>query len=136
MQQRPKQIEKPKSHGTYTLITGATSGIGKVIADQLATAGLNLTLCARSQNTLYTIAAEYRDCIEVITMPVDLSNGEQVQYLFINTKALDIGTSQTVHPGTLTKVPTYSLHLLPSFAKIKIMTAIMKKWRTANISYP
>src|SRR5688500_146339 len=59
------------------IITGATKGIGKAIAQKLALAGYNLAMCSRSQaeleifkkelldlNPIITIAALQTDCAE------------------------------------------------------------------------
>lgn len=58
----------------FTLITGASRGIGKEMAIELAKQGDSLILVARSQNELTTLADELRHLykIEVITIPLDL----------------------------------------------------------------
>lgn len=62
----------------YALITGASRGIGKALALQLAEAGYNLMLISRSATELedlsYIIKNKYK--VEVIYLPIDLSTSE------------------------------------------------------------
>ncbi|MGY4691763.1 SDR family NAD(P)-dependent oxidoreductase [Salibacterium sp. K-3] len=58
------------------LVTGASSGIGKVFAIELAKKGCNLILVARSENKLKQIANELQKkyFIQAVPLPVDLSS--------------------------------------------------------------
>ncbi|XWS36062.1 hypothetical protein CRYUN_Cryun20dG0051100 [Craigia yunnanensis] len=51
----PKNLNK---YGSWTLITGATDGIGKAFACQLASQGLNLILVSRNSSKLKIIVTE------------------------------------------------------------------------------
>lgn len=60
---------------TYTLITGASEGIGKELARCAAKDGRNLILTARSEDKLNALAQELTEAhnIEAIVIPADLS---------------------------------------------------------------
>jgi short-subunit dehydrogenase len=64
------------------IITGASKGIGKAVAEQFAAAGHTLFLCSRGEKALYdTMAAlqtQYPQCV-VKARPVDLSVTEEVK---------------------------------------------------------
>lgn len=53
-----RQPKNLKSYGSWALITGATDGIGKAFAHQLAQHGLNLILVSRNHNKLEKISNE------------------------------------------------------------------------------
>lgn len=63
----------------YTLITGASGGIGKAFAEELAKRGNNLILIARREEVLRDIAARLRQefSVKVEIRAVDLINSEQ-----------------------------------------------------------
>ena len=72
----------------YTLITGASSGIGLEMAKQLAEKNHNLILVARSQDKLETLQKELKNQFEVdvIYLLYDLSEPNSAQDLFNEVK--------------------------------------------------
>ncbi len=66
------------------LVVGATSGIGRSVAHQLATQGARLVLAARSRESLEQTRQECvgRGAEEVLTVPTDVGDRDQVEALF------------------------------------------------------
>lgn len=63
------------------LITGATKGMGKAIAQQLALNGYNLALCARNAGDLEKLCTEFKDQYpkqKFISLPTDCGNKADV----------------------------------------------------------
>lgn len=66
----------PKSYGQWAVVTGATDGIGKAVAIELAKKGMNLILISRTQSKLDTVKKEIGERnleVEVDTLAVDYS---------------------------------------------------------------
>jgi short-subunit dehydrogenase len=66
------------------LITGASSGIGKALAQQLATAGAKLVLAARTEDKLQALAASLPSksgASEYLVVPTDITKEEDRQHL-------------------------------------------------------
>jgi len=83
-------IEK---YGSWALITGASTGIGKQYAKQLASKGLNIVLVARNKEKLLLvekeILADYQVNVKVIV--ADLTIEADIETLFKKTNNLEIG---------------------------------------------
>lgn len=78
--------------GTTALITGASSGIGLVFAEQLAARGVNLVLVARSQPKLEALAAKLTQESGIATWVItqDLTAAEATEAVILRLKALDL----------------------------------------------
>jgi short-subunit dehydrogenase len=78
----------------YTLITGASRGIGKIFAEALAQRKKNLILVARSENELQKVAKELSSkySVEAIAISLDLSKLNSSEELFDKTKNYKIET--------------------------------------------
>jgi short-subunit dehydrogenase len=70
-----KELSKFKLEGKVVLVTGASRGLGLVLARELAMRGARLAICARSAEKL-EIAKQELEAIgaEVLTMPVDVND--------------------------------------------------------------
>ncbi|XP_076179299.1 very-long-chain 3-oxoacyl-CoA reductase [Ptiloglossa arizonensis] len=69
-----------KTQGRWAVITGATSGIGRAYAEQLAEKGLDVLLISRSQTKLESVATEIKERynVDVRILEADLSEGQAV----------------------------------------------------------
>jgi hypothetical protein len=80
-------------YGQFAVITGASSGIGAEFARQLAKAGLDLVLVARSRDKLEHIGGELHDefgtRVEIVEL--DLLDAGAIDELTRRTEELDIG---------------------------------------------
>ncbi len=78
--------------GTTALITGASSGIGLVFAEQLAARGVNLVLVARSQPKLEALAAKLTQESGIATWVItqDLTAADATEAVILRLKALDL----------------------------------------------
>lgn len=82
--------------GVYTLVTGASSGIGKEMARELAKRGNNLVLTARNEEKLQELAAEwntlYKIHVHVVALDLMKKNAAESIYMWCKQRKLTIGT--------------------------------------------
>ena len=80
------------TYGPWAVVTGASSGIGKAFAEQLADAGTNLVLVARRKNILEKMAADFEQKgVDVRIIQADLANGDEAGSIAAKTADLDVG---------------------------------------------
>lgn len=90
-------LTKYAPKGTYAVITGASDGIGKEFALQLARKGYNLLLISRTQSKLEALAKDIKeknnDKIEVSTFAMDFAANSDADYELLSevVKGLDVG---------------------------------------------
>jgi len=82
-----------QQYGPWALITGASSGIGREMSEQLAQQGMNIVAVARNQENLDSLkdSLETRFAIKVRTISADLSQAEASYAINKQTADLDIG---------------------------------------------
>lgn len=80
-------------YGPWALVTGASSGIGREFARQLAARRLNLILVARRAERLKELSAELKAAhgIDARFVPVDLCDDAYLDLIRKGTTALEIG---------------------------------------------
>ena len=80
-------------YGAWALIAGASEGIGRAFARELAARGLNVVLVARRAELLETLAAELRreHGVKVAVAPVDLADADVVDRIREATGDIEVG---------------------------------------------
>lgn len=133
------------------LVTGGSRGIGKGIAEALASEGCNVSICARHEEELRRTASELStDRARVLSVPADLTREEEIQQLVEETTGelggIDIlvNNAATVgQPGPLEEVSTqewrdlFELNLFAVVTLTRTVIPYMKEqgWgRVINIS--
>jgi short-subunit dehydrogenase len=82
-----------KRYGPWAVVTGASEGIGRAFALELAERGLNLVLVARRTEVLQALAAKLKadHRVECRVVTADLSDLEAAHRLADLTRDLDVG---------------------------------------------
>ena len=116
------------------VITGATKGIGRAIAESLATEGYDIAVCSRHEEDLEEMQKEFASrfaSVELVTKVVDMSKKEEVlkfaQFIHNQWQRVDIlvnnagvfipGAIHTEGDGDLEKMietNLYSAYHLPA----------------------
>lgn len=88
-----EQNKLAQQYGPWAVVTGATSGIGKAIAIELAEAGLNLIVVARSSSRLAELGEDLKKGkeLEVVCLAADLSQRSKVEGLLQQLETYDVG---------------------------------------------
>ena len=113
-----KGLIDKKRFGPWALVTGASSGIGREFARQIAASGINVVLVARRETLLDEvgkgIAKDFR--VQHRTVVVDLSQAGFLENLAKATDDLDIGlvvsNAGTGNPGEFLKIDREELESL------------------------
>ena len=79
--------------GEWAVITGASSGIGREMARQVAKRGINTLLVARSEDVLQTLAEEIekQNGVETRVVAADLTQEAEVQKVIEVSDGLEVG---------------------------------------------
>src|SRR5579862_1328295 len=87
-----RHIDKNK-FGPWAMVTGASSGIGKEFARQLAASGLNLVLVARRLALLEELGSQLANQygIQYLAVGVDLTEPDVLDTIEAATQNLDVG---------------------------------------------
>jgi short-subunit dehydrogenase len=87
-----RRIDK-NTFGPWAVVTGASSGIGKEFARQLAASGLNLVLVARRLSALEALGSELAKTFSIRyrAVELDLSSDDFLERMEQATQDLDIG---------------------------------------------
>src|SRR5258708_11639948 len=102
--------------GRWALVTGASSGIGKEFARQIAASGINIVLVARRERLLREVGAEFskRYGVEHRVVVLDVSREDFIGHLASATDDLDIGVvasnARTGNPGAFLKLDRRRCH--------------------------
>ncbi len=80
-------------YGPWAVVTGASSGIGRELAVQVAAAGVHPVLVARRSDVLDDLARSLSDRYDVRcrVVPADLSRRDRVDAVIAATEDLDVG---------------------------------------------
>jgi short-subunit dehydrogenase len=96
--------------GPWALVTGASSGIGKEFARQIAASGIHVALVGRREHLLRKVGAECTGAsgVQHRIIPLDLSEPDFLPVLADATRDLDIGlvvsNAGTGNPGEFLKL--------------------------------
>ncbi|XP_070700135.1 hydroxysteroid (20-beta) dehydrogenase 2 [Pempheris klunzingeri] len=104
-----------RTYGQWAVVTGATSGIGKAYACELARRGLHVVLVSRSDEKLQVVAKEIEDLYgrKTRTIQVDFTDGhsiypaiaKELQGLEIGILVNNVGMSYSDHFANFLEIP-------------------------------
>ncbi len=110
----------PRLEKQYALVTGASRGIGRAIAENLAGAGCNVAVTSRNLQECRTVAAEMARChgVQAIGLEADVARRESVHELFEQLRPwssgrIDILVCNAGFPMQ-TEIWTTPLHAVPA----------------------
>ncbi len=121
--------------GSWGIVTGASSGIGKGFAEQLAKKGFNLILIARRENLLNELAKTLtkNHNIEVRCLVLDLSSNDFINILNENVNNLDVGLLiSNAGAGLMGAFNTISSNELEKMIRLNVLAQMkLSHWFTS-----
>jgi len=125
----PKQDFRTK-YGEWAVVTGASEGIGRSYAIELAKRGMNIMLMSRSHAKLEKVAVEIESMYDVQTkiFPVDFNNHDCYERVESALSDLDIGVlvnNVGIMYDRLQYFLTVSSERLKQIVNLNIMTTVM-----------
>ncbi|XP_055643605.1 putative steroid dehydrogenase 4 [Toxorhynchites rutilus septentrionalis] len=140
-----KKVPLKERYGRWAVITGASDGIGKEYAKNLARHGLNLMLIARTESKLVKLAEEITSKfgVEVRWIAVDFSNDSEKDYERLERKLSGIEVGILVnnvgmlhkHPAKFEEIPlnevqeSLTVNISPSLRLTHMILPEMKRRR-------
>lgn len=98
-----------KLEGKVAVVTGGSLGIGRAVAEALASEGVRVAIVARSRQPLEQAARDIGEKagVEILAVPADVSSTEQVEAMMDKVVAhfgrIDILVNGAAHPGGLVR---------------------------------
>jgi short-subunit dehydrogenase len=107
-------------NGRRIILTGASEGIGRALALELAARGARIALAARDRDRLETVAQECRACGgEALAIPTDVTNQQDLEWLVTETLKAFGGLDCVVHNAGITMWSRFdALHDLTIFERL------------------
>ena len=104
--------ERKSRYGPWAVVTGASAGIGRAMAVQLAREGLHVVLVARRREVLEELGSELRRAhgVETLVIASDLATLPGAQEVLDQTAALDVGLLVAA-AGVGTSGPLLNAHM-------------------------
>ncbi len=107
-----EKLRLKNKYGSWAVVTGASSGIGRELAERLAESGLNLVINSRRKEQLERISKDLTSkyAIQVVVVASDNATQQGIEDLITATNSLDIGllvvsagygTSGTLHESII-----------------------------------
>jgi NAD(P)-dependent dehydrogenase (short-subunit alcohol dehydrogenase family) len=129
--------------GKIAIVTGASRGIGKAIAEELAGEGVHLVLCAREKDRLETVARTLKadKKAEIITVSADLSKTAGIDNVV--TRAIEhfrridilINNAGAIRPGTILSKPDSDWHMdweLKVFGYLRMIRSVFPRMQKSG----
>ena len=117
-------MKKLNFENTTILITGASSGIGKEFAKQLASQGANLILTARTESDLTKLSeqleSEYKT-IWVKAIAIDLSEANSATTLFEKINDLELSVDYLINNAGFGKFCAFSAERFETYHKMLML---------------
>ena len=132
----------------YAIVTGATQGIGRTIAEHLLSKGFSVAVCARNEQKLQALEQEWKaryPQAQIVALTADLSKKTEVVFFAEKVAAvfpqIDIlvNNAGTFQPGEISDEPDgrleqlLSVNLYSAYYLTRGVLSVMKKSGSGHI---